>query len=63
MEHNGINLDVSALAKFSEELTEKIAGMETAVYSLAGMEFNMNSPKQLGEALFDLLKLVEKPKA
>jgi DNA polymerase-1 len=62
MEYNGINLDVPALAAFSAELGEKIGVLETAVYTLAGMPFNMNSPKQLGEVLFDLLKLVEKPK-
>ncbi|HEY5652812.1 MAG TPA: DNA polymerase I [Pontiella sp.] len=62
MEYNGINLDVPALATFSEELAEKIHKLESAVYTKAGMEFNLNSPKQLGEVLFDILQLVEKPK-
>jgi len=62
MEYNGINLDVPALAAYSEELSEKIKGLEDAVYTMAGMEFNLNSPKQLGEVLFDVLKLAEKPK-
>jgi DNA polymerase-1 len=62
MEHNGINLNVPALEKYSEELADKIQNLETAVYTMAGMEFNLNSPKQLGEVLFDILKLVEKPK-
>jgi DNA polymerase-1 len=62
MEHNGINLDVPALGTYSAELGEKIQTLETAVYTMAGMEFNLNSPKQLGEVLFDVLKLSEKPK-
>jgi DNA polymerase-1 len=62
MEYNGINLDVPNLEAYSEKLGEKIKSLETAVYTMAGMEFNLNSPKQLGEVLFDLLKLVEKPK-
>ncbi len=62
MEYNGINLDVSNLEAYSERLGEKIKELEGAVYTMAGMEFNLNSPKQLGEVLFDLLKLVEKPK-
>jgi len=62
MEYNGINLDVPNLEKYSIALAEKIQTLETAIYTMAGMEFNLNSPKQLGEVLFDLLKLVEKPK-
>lgn len=62
MERIGINLDVPALAAYSEELAGKLADLEKAIYALAGMEFNLNSPKQLGELLFDRLKLAEKPK-
>ena len=62
MEYNGINLDVAALATYSEQLAEKIHELEKAIFIMAGMEFNLNSPKQLGEVLFDVLKLVEKPK-
>ncbi len=62
MEYNGINLDVPSLSTYSVALGEKIQTLETTVYTMAGMEFNLNSPKQLGEVLFDLLKLVEKPK-
>ncbi|VGO21005.1 DNA polymerase I [Pontiella sulfatireligans] len=62
MEYNGVNLDVPALGKFSAELGIKIHALESAIYTMAGMEFNLNSPKQVGEVLFDLLKLVEKPK-
>ncbi len=62
MEYNGINLDTPILEKYSVQLGEKINSLEAAVYTMAGMEFNLNSPKQLGEVLFDLLKLIEKPK-
>jgi DNA polymerase-1 len=62
MEYNGINLDVPALGTYSEKLAETIQTLEAAVYTMAGMEFNLNSPKQLGEVLFDVLQLVEKPK-
>jgi DNA polymerase-1 len=62
MEYNGINLDVPALEKYSEELAEKIGELEKGIYTKAGMEFNLNSPKQLGEVLFDVLQLIEKPK-
>jgi len=62
MEYNGIHLDVPALATYSEELAGKIETLESEIYTRAGMEFNLNSPKQLGEVLFDVLQLVEKPK-
>ncbi len=62
MEYNGINLDVANLETYSKKLGDKIQDLESAVYTMAGMEFNLNSPKQLGEVLFDLLKLSEKPK-
>jgi DNA polymerase-1 len=62
MECNGINLDVPNLAAYSEKLTVRIAELEGSIHAGAGMEFNLNSPKQLGEVLFDKLQLVEKPK-
>jgi DNA polymerase-1 len=62
MEHSGINLDVAALGAYSKKLAAKIQELENAIYTKAGMEFNLNSPKQLGEVLFDVLHLVEKPK-
>jgi len=62
MEYNGIAIDVPALGKYSEKLAEKIQALESAIFTLSGMEFNLNSPKQLGEVLFDKMKLVEKPK-
>ncbi|MCC6234498.1 MAG: DNA polymerase I [Verrucomicrobiales bacterium] len=62
MEHHGIRLDTAALAQFSRELASDMARFESEVHRLAGREFNVNSPKQLGEVLFDELKLLEKPK-
>ncbi|WP_372807664.1 DNA polymerase I, partial [Pontiella sp.] len=62
MEYNGINLDVPALAAYSEALAAKIEALEKSIYTMAGMEFNLNSPKQVGEVLFDVLQLVDKPK-
>jgi DNA polymerase-1 len=61
MEFNGIRIDKSALAVLSEEMAEGIGGLEEEIYKLAGSSFNISSPKQLGEILFDKLKLVEKP--
>ena len=62
MEANGIALDTAALKEISGRLAGEIAGYEKKVYELAGHEFNLNSPKQLGDVLFDELKLAEKPK-
>jgi DNA polymerase-1 len=62
MEANGIALDTAALKEISGRLADDIAGYEKKVYELAGREFNLNSPKQLGEVLFDEMKLVDKPK-
>jgi len=62
MEHQGVKLDVEALKRFAVDLREDILRTEQEIYVLAGMEFNISSPKQLGEVLFDRLKIVEKPK-
>jgi DNA polymerase-1 len=62
MEANGIALDTAALEEISGRLAGEIAGYEKKVYELAGREFNLNSPKQLGEVLFDEMKLVDNPK-
>lgn len=62
MEAEGVKLDTETLARFSEELTIEIALMEKEIYEMAGMEFNIASPKQLGEVLFDRLQLSGKPK-
>ncbi len=62
MEANGISLDVDALAEISEKLATQIATYQNEIFKLAGREFNLNSPKQLGEVLFDEMALVDKPK-
>ena len=62
MEYEGIRVDAKALADFGEELGRLMVQYEKEIYQLAGTEFNLNSPKQLGEILFDRLKLVEKAK-
>lgn len=62
MEYEGIRVDAKALADFGEELGRQIQTSEKEIYELAGGEFNLNSPKQLGEVLFERLKLVEKAK-
>ena len=62
MELEGINLDKPFLNSLSKELENDIKTLETKIYSKAGEEFNIASPKQLGDILFDKLKLVDKPK-
>jgi len=62
MEHQGVKLDVAALDLFAVKLREDILETEQQIFSLAGMEFNISSPKQLGEVLFERLKIVENPK-
>ncbi len=62
MEKEGINLDVPALAKFSEELEISVKELTQKILELSGEEFNVDSPKQLGEVLFDKMQIVEKAK-
>jgi DNA polymerase-1 len=62
MELEGINLDVKFLNSLSEQLNSDIATLEKSIYEAAGETFNIASPKQLGDVLFDKLKLVDKPK-
>jgi DNA polymerase I len=62
MEIEGINLDVKALQSFSKELAIDIDQLQTKILELAGIDFNIDSPKQLGEMLFDHLKIDEKAK-
>lgn len=62
MELEGINLDEEFLNSLSEDLNNDIAALEAKIYEDAGEEFNIGSPKQLGEILFDKMKLVDKPK-
>ncbi|HAV61950.1 MAG TPA: DNA polymerase I, partial [Verrucomicrobiales bacterium] len=62
MEAEGVRIDAAALSEFSAQLEKQMATLEARVHQLAGDGFNLNSPKQLGEVLFDKLKLLEKPK-
>ncbi|MGF1556281.1 DNA polymerase I [Paucihalobacter sp.] len=62
MELEGIKLDSSFLGNLSEQLNADIERLEKEIYNHAGETFNIASPKQLGEILFDKLKLVDKPK-
>jgi DNA polymerase-1 len=57
MKERGIKVDRTYLEKLSKEYNGKIKELEKSIYKLAGQEFNINSPKQLGEILFDKLKL------
>lgn len=62
MEYTGVRLDKTALAEYSKTLTLELQGIESEIYKAAEQEFNINSAKQVGEVLFDKLKIVEKPK-
>lgn len=62
MEMTGVRLDTDALAETSKVLTERMHQIEQNIYGLAGHEFNIASPKQVGEVLFGEMKIVEKPK-
>ena len=62
MELTGVRIDTQSLAETSQMLTARMAGMEQEIYSLAGEEFNIASPKQVGDILFGKMKIVEKPK-
>lgn len=62
MERNGVRIDTEALKETSRHFTARMHQIEEEVHQLAGMEFNIASPKQVGEVLFDRLKIVEKAK-
>jgi DNA polymerase-1 len=62
MERNGVRLDTEALKESSEHFRERIEIIEQNIYQLAGKSFNIASPKQVGEILFDKLKIIEKAK-
>ncbi len=62
METEGVRLNADTLRKYSGELKEELRGIRDRIYALAGTEFNIGSPKQLGEVLFEQLKIVDKPR-
>ena len=62
MEMNGVCLDTASLAETSKQFTNRMNEIEARIYELAGERFNIASPKQVGEILFDKLKIIEKAK-
>ena len=62
MEMNGVCLDTQSLQETSRVFTDRMNEIEARIYELAGQQFNIASPKQVGEILFDKLKIVEKAK-
>ena len=62
MEHIGVSIDCEYLKELSSYMTEKLAELEDLIYQLAGEPFNINSPKQVAEVLFDKLELKTKKK-
>ena len=62
MQYDGIYIDKNELIEFGDELKERISVLTNEIYELAGEEFNINSTKQLGEILFEKLKLTAKKK-
>lgn len=62
MELTGVAIDTNALAEVSKLFTERMNEHERKIYSLAGREFNINSPRQVGEILFGEMHIIDKPK-
>ncbi|MBI9066657.1 MAG: DNA polymerase I [Salinivirgaceae bacterium] len=62
VEYQGVTLDKESLADFSKSLVEDILKVEQRIYKHAGVEFNIASPKQMGEVLFDQMKIISDPK-
>ena len=62
MEYEGIRVDAAALAEFGVQLSKEMDDAEKTIYRLAGTTFNLNSPRQLGQVLFDVLKIGDAPK-
>lgn len=62
VEYAGVKIDTDVLAVMSKELNDLSVTAQEKIFELAGQEFNINSPKQMGEILFDKMQLIEKPK-
>ena len=62
MEYDGVCLDTESLKESAKRFTDELINIEKEITELAGQEFNISSPKQVGEILFDKMKIVEKPK-
>lgn len=61
MEREGVRINVDSLKDYSARLTHERDNIEQTIYSLAGHPFNINSPKQLGDVLYEELRITEKP--
>ena len=62
IEMEGVNIDKNHLLNYSKELEETLNGLQKSILEHAGTEFNIDSPKQLGQVLFEVLKISDKPK-
>jgi DNA polymerase-1 len=62
MEWAGVRLDLEALEQLAEEYRKEMNQIEKEIIEMAGIEFNINSPKQIGEILFDKMKIIDNPK-
>lgn len=62
MEYEGVKVDKQTLQEFSAELAKDIQQLDKEIQTMAGTTFNIASPKQVGDVLFEVLKIVEKPK-
>lgn len=62
MEYTGVSINVEALKEFSKSLSLRIEEKEKQIFELSGYEFNISSPKQVGELIYERLKIVEKPR-
>lgn len=62
MESEGVRIDVDFLNQYSKELNDQAVNIQQKIFELAGIQFNISSPSQVGNILFDHLKLVDKPK-
>ena len=62
MEMTGVCLDTNSLSETSKQLTQRMLDIEQRIYELAGEHFNIASPKQVGDILFDKLKIIDKAK-
>jgi DNA polymerase I len=62
MEEEGVAIDIPHLEAYSKQLAEETAALETRIKELAGMDFNVDSPKQLGDVLFEHMKISSKAK-
>lgn len=61
MEREGVRIDTAALQSYSARLTDEMRSIEQKIYQLAGGQFNIGSPRQLGEVLYERLKVTDKP--